>query len=394
MLLVMADLGKSMHLKRFLDLNALLKKKSFFLFGPRATGKSTLIRDSFKQDEILLINLLRSDYYLMLNSAPHRLHEIIHIHPAPSLVVIDEVQRIPQLLNEVHRLIEEDNLRFLLTGSSARSLKQQGVNLLAGRAWQAHLFPLASCEIPDFDLGRYLRYGGLPAVYLSDYPEEELIAYVHTYLREEIQAESLIRKIPAFTRFLEVSAQSSGQMLNFSEIASDTGVPVSTIREYYHVLEDTFIGFMVPGWTKTVKRKAIAKAKFYFFDIGVKNTLAQIKELPPKTDLFGMAFEHFIAMELRAWIDYNRLNQSLCYWCSTHGAEVDFIIGDEIALEVKSTKQISDKHLKNLHLLSEEGLCKKYYIISFDPIERKSGEIEILHWQTFLKQLWQQTLPP
>ena len=377
-----------MHLKRILELPTLLKKKSFFLFGPRATGKSTLIRNSFDADEIIMINLLRSDYYLRLNNAPHMLEEMIQGHSTPKLVVIDEVQRVPELLNEVHRLIEEQQVTFLLTGSSARTLKKQGINLLAGRAWQAHLFPLTSDEIPSFNLMRYLRYGGLPAVYLSDYPEEELNAYVHTYLREEVQAESLIRKIPAFTRFLEVAALSSGKMLNFSEIASDTGAPISTVREYYHILEDTFIGFMVPGWTKSVKRKAIAKAKFYLFDVGVKNTLAQITDIAPKTDLFGQAFEHFIAMEIRAWLEYRRINKLLSYWCSTHGAEVDFIIGDDIALEVKATHQIHDKHLKNLHLLVEEDVCKQYIIISFDKINRKKGLIEILHWETFLERLW------
>ncbi|VEG90960.1 ATP-binding protein [Legionella spiritensis] len=377
-----------MHLKRTLNLPGLLQKKSFFLFGPRATGKSTLIHDSFKPNEIILINLLRSDYYLMLNNAPHTLEDIIQGQPGCQLVVIDEVQRVPELLNEVHRLIEELKLTFLLTGSSARTLKKQGINLLAGRAWQAHLFPLTSEEIPSFDLNRYLRYGGLPAVYLSDYPEEELNAYVHTYLREEIQAESLIRKIPAFTRFLQAAALSSGQMLNFSEISSDTGIPVSTIREYYHVLEDTFIGFMVPGWTKSVKRKAIAKAKFYLFDIGVRNALAQISDIPPKTDVFGQSFEHFIALEIRAWLDYSRINKQLSYWCSTHGAEVDFIIGDDIAVEVKSTDKIHDKHLKNLYLLEEEGICKKYFIISFDKINRKKEAINIIYWKDFLQRLW------
>ncbi len=381
-----------MHLKRTLDLPSLLKKKSFFLFGPRATGKSTLIRDSFLDKEIIMINLLRGEHYMRLTNTPQMLEEIICAQPNKNLIVIDEVQRCPELLNEVHRLIEEKQLTFLLTGSSARTLKKQGINLLAGRAWQAHLFPLTYHEIPSFDLMRYLRYGGLPSVYLSHYPTEELHAYVHTYLREEIQAESVTRKIPAFSRFLEVAALSSGKMLNFTEIASDTGIPVSTIREYYHVLEDTFIGFMVPGWTKSVKRKAISKAKFYLFDVGVRNTLAQIEEIPQKSDLFGQAFEHFIAMEIRAWLDYKRLNKKLAYWCSTHGAEVDFIIGDDIAIEVKTSTQIHDKHLKNLNLLSEENICKKYIIISFDKIERKKNHIDILHWETFLKRLWENTI--
>ena len=212
----------------------------------------------------------------------------------------------------------------------------------------------------------------------------ELLNEVHRLIEEQ----HLTLNIPAFTRFLEVAALSSGKMLNFSEIASDTAVPVSTVREYYHVLEDTFIGFMVPGWTKSIKRKAIAKAKFYLFDIGVKHTLAQITELIPKSDLFGQALEHFIAMELRAWLDYSRINKTLSYWCSTHGVEVDFIVGDDIAIEVKATNQIHDKHLKNLHSLIEENICKKYIIVSFDKINRKKGQIDILHWETFLELLW------
>ena len=181
-------------------------------------------------------------------------------------------------------------------------------------------------------------------------------------------------------------------MLNFSEIASDTGVPMSTIREYYNLLEDTFLGFMVPGWTKSIKRKAIVKAKFYLFDIGVKNTLAQTPNIAPKTDLFGQAFEHFIAMEIRACLDYRRIDKPLSYWCSTHGAEVDFLIGDDIAIEVKTTNQVNDKHLKHLNLLLEEGICKKYIIISFDKINRKQGAIEIWHWETFLTRLWDLTI--
>lgn len=377
-----------MNIERILNLPELTKKKSFFLFGPRATGKTFLITQSFDTTNTLVINLLRSDIFMKLSSAPHELEEMINIFENPELIVIDEVQRVPELLNEVHRLIEENQYRFILTGSSARKLKKDGVNLLAGRAWEANLFPLTSLEISDVDLHRYLHYGGLPPVYLSSDPVEELHAYVNTYLKEEIQAEALVRKIPAFTRFLEVAALTSGRMMNFSEIASDTGVPASTVREYYQILEDTFIGFMVNGWTKTIKRKAISKAKFYLFDLGVKNILARIKSLEPKSDLYGQAFEHFVAMELRAYISYRRLKEELCYWCSTHGAEVDFIIGDEVAIEVKTAHRISDKHIKNLRLLEEENICKRYILISFDKIQRKKGNIEIMHWQDFLKKLW------
>lgn len=382
-----------MLLKRTLNLLNLLKNKSFFLFGSRATGKTTLIQQDFSsQKNVLIINLLRSDFYLRLSNAPYELEEIIAGKPNTEFVIIDEIQRVPALLNEVHRLIEEKKLRFLLTGSSARTLRHQGINLLAGRAWQANLFPLTSHEIISFDLIRYLQYGGLPAVYLSQEPMEELNAYVNTYLKEEIQAESLVRRIPAFTKFLENAALMSGKMLNFSEMASDTGISASTIREYYYILEDTFVGFMVPGWTKTKKRKAISKAKFYLFDTGVKNTLAHITALEPSSDLFGQAFEHFIAMELRAYLSYQRQNLPLSYWCSTHGAEVDFIIGNNIAIEVKTTKKVSDKHLKNLQLLAEENICQTYFIISFDKINRRKDNIQIIYWENFLKELWDNKL--
>lgn len=374
-------------LQRSLNLPNLLEKKSFFLFGPRATGKSFLIRMQFP-DDVPVINLLKSDYFLRLSAHPEELESIIMAYEFHELVIIDEVQRIPLLLNEVHRLIEERKIKFLLTGSSARKLKRDHSNLLAGRAWTAELMPLTSHEIPSFDLERYLTYGGLPAVYLSEYPEEDLFAYVNTYLKEEIQAEALVRSIPAFSRFLQVSALMSGKMLNFSELASDTGVPASTVREYYHILEDTFIGFLVPAWTKTVKRKAMSTAKFYYFDLGVRNVLSQTRSIERKTDVYGQLFEHFIANELRAYISYRRKKLELRYWCSKHGAEVNFIVGDTIAIEVKSSDKITHKHLKNLRLLEEEKICTRYILISHDSINRKYENIEVMSWKDFLNKLW------
>lgn len=376
-----------MFLQRVLNLFNLLNKKSFFLFGPRATGKSALIRHQLAPT-IPVINLLRMDVYMRLSENPSALESLISIHQKPAFVVIDEVQKIPTLLNEVHRLIEEQGIKFLLTGSSARSLRHGHVNLLAGRAWEANLFPLTSVEIPEFDLTRYLRYGGLPPVYLSEEPQEELLAYVNTYLKEEIQAESLIRKIPAFTRFLRTAALTNGQILNFTAIASDTAVPASTIREYYHILEDTFIGFLLPAFTQSKKRKALSTAKFYFFDLGVANTLAGITLLDEQSDLYGRAFEHFIALELRAYISYNRLNLSLNYWRSVQGHEVDFIIGDKIAIEVKTTQQVQDKHFKGLTALAEESICERYIVVSHDRVNRKEKEIEIIYWRDFLEMLW------
>ena len=374
-------------LRRELNLNDLLSKKSFFLFGPRATGKTSLIRHQLK-DQATVFDLLRSDLYIRLSENPSQLEGMLPKKMENHIVVLDEVQRIPMLLNEVHRLIEEKGITFLLTGSSARRLKQQHVNLLAGRAWEAQLFPLTYAEIINFDLSRYLQIGGLPAVYLSPSPHEELIAYVNTYLKEEIQAESLVRKLPAFLRFLRFSALTSGKVLNFTAIANDASIPVNTVREYYHILEDTFVGFLVPAWSKSVKRKPVSTAKFYFFDLGARNTLCEIQSLPPASDLYGQAFEHFIALELRAFISYQRLHKTLSYWATKHGHEVDFIIGDDIAIEVKAAHKISNKHLHGLKLLQEENICRVYFLISQDPIERRVSGVHCMPWNLFLDRLW------
>ncbi len=377
-----------MYLQRLLKISDLLKQKSFFLFGPRATGKTSLIREQLSAN-VLIINLLRSDMFLRLSADPSLLEEIIETRANPeTIIVIDEVQKIPILLNEVHRLIEEKKIRFLLTGSSARKLRKNDVNLLAGRAWEARLFPLTRSEIPDFSLPRYLNFGGLPSVYLSENPREELIAYVDTYLKEEIQAEAVVRKIQSFAKFLQISALTSGNLLNFSSLSNDVGIPAATIREYYQVLEDTLIGFLLPAWTKTQKRKAISTAKFYFFDIGVMHQLAEIYTVEPNTDVYGQAFEHFIAMELSAYLSYNRKNLTLSFWAAPNEREVDFIIGDDIAIEIKSTKSVNSKHLKGIKALQEEGICKKYFLVSFDKIHRIHEGIEIIHWESFLDLLW------
>jgi len=380
------------YLQRVLDLKSLLAKKSLFLFGPRSTGKTSLIKHQLDPDS-LIINLLRSNIYMHLSNRPWELEDLIAAgNPTNNLVIIDEIQRVPELLNEVHRLIEEKQLKFLLTGSSARKLKKQGVNLLGGRAWRADLFPLITPEIKDFVLDRYLTYGGLPQVYLSDDPAEELVAYVDTYLNEEIKAEALVRNIHGFTRFLETAALTSGQMLNFNSLSNDVGVPASSVREYYQILEDTLIGFVLPAWTKSSKRKAISTAKFYLFDIGVRNQLAQIRSIEPQSDLYGQAFEHFIFTELRAFLSYTRNRNKLSYWQAKNGQEVDFIIGDEIAIEVKSAANVQDKHLKGLKALQEERICKKYYLVCCDRTHRIVNDIEIIHWQDFLEKLWSKHL--
>ncbi|MCX7120721.1 MAG: ATP-binding protein [Gammaproteobacteria bacterium] len=377
-----------MNIKRTLNLYSLLKKKSYFLFGPRATGKTSLIKAQIP-NEVPLLDLLESDLYLRLSTNPEKLESLIFgINPNATMVVIDEVQRIPEILNEVHRLIEKKKIAFLLTGSSARKLKRNQANLLAGRARQAELFPLTSFEIPEFNLQRYLQFGGLPMVYQSDDPLDDLHAYVNTYLKEEIQAEAAVRQLSSFARFLKFSALTSGDVLNFANISNDAMVPASTIRDYYTILEDTFIGFMLPAWTRTVKRKPATKSKFYYFDIGVKNTLANITQIPVQSDLFGKAFEHFIALELRAYLSYRRKHSPLSYWQAQNGQEVDFIIGDTIAIEVKSADHVQDKHLKGLQALAEEKICQRYILVSQDNIVRRIDNIELMPWKEFLGKLW------
>lgn len=378
-----------MKISRQLNLPQLLEKKSFFLFGPRATGKTFLIREQLTS-QALILDLLRSDLYLRLSRSPTELESIITAYGPCSVVVIDEVQKVPQLLDEVHRLIESKGLKFLLTGSSARKLRRGQANLLAGRAWHAALFPLTWAELntSNFDLDRYLRYGGLPTVYLSKDPDEELQAYTKTYLYEEIQAEGLVRRLPQFARFLQVAALSSGQMLNFAAIGSDAQVSPTTIREYYYLLEDTLLGFLLPPWTKSKKRKAIATAKFYLFDTGVTHTLAGTEALDHNSDLYGRSFEQWIAMELRAALSYRRARQELTYWRSTHQQEVDFLLGDEIAIEVKASPRVHDRDGKGLFALKEEDIVNRFYLVSQDPQEMVKDDIQRLHWRTFLSRLW------
>ncbi|MCB1827718.1 MAG: ATP-binding protein, partial [Coxiellaceae bacterium] len=357
-----------MYIDRILNIKQLVEKKSHFLFGPRGIGKSSLIEHDLG-NEALIIDLLHSETYMRLMNNPSQLESMIALDQKP-FTVIDEVQRVPELLNEVHRLIEKQHIQFLLTGSSARKLKRQGVNLLERRARQAELYPLTYHEIPKFDLSKYLTFGGLPMVTLSDEPEEDLNAYVHTYLEEEIKAEALVQKLPSFSRFLQLSALTSGTTLNFSSIANDTGVSSVTLREYYQILEDTFLGFTVTPWRHSIKRKPVSTARFYYFDTGVKNRLSHITELPPQSDVFGQAFEHFIAMELRAYISYSRKRLPLHFWRTLDGSEVDFIVGDDLAIEIKATEKVSTKHLKGLKRLQEEEKIKAFYLISQDPIQR------------------------
>jgi predicted AAA+ superfamily ATPase len=375
--------------QRILKMDQLVLKKSFFLFGPRSTGKTTLLRTQFPDHKI--INLLSSATFISLSENPSILLDIVREQLEDNLVVIiDEIQKLPELLDEIHNLIESKPVHFILTGSSARKLKRSGVNLLAGRAWQANLFPLVSNEIESFDISRFLKYGGLPQVYTSDFPEEELDAYINTYLKEEIQAEALVQNQVAFSRFLKVASFSNTEQLNYANISSDAGVPASTVRSYFSILEDTYTGFLIESWQESRRRKAVATPKFYLFDTGVANFLRGNTKIQEESSEYGKAFEQFIAMELRAWLSYRRIKKALRYWRTRTGTEVDFLIGNDMAIEVKSTRSVKDKHLKGLRALKEEGLMLQYLIVSFDEIDRQTADgIRCFHWSTFLKLLWQ-----
>ena len=375
-----------MRYTRVLQLPPLLQKKSFFLFGPRSTGKTYLIRAQLGEDAFV-IDLLKTDNLLRLANRPSELEAMIAAAGKP-VVVIDEVQKLPEILDEVHRLIEETTTRFLLTGSSARKLRHGKANLLAGRAWQANLFPLVTPEIPDFDLSRYLTVGGLPQVYGAAEPHEELDAYVGTYLREEIQAEGAVRNLPRFGRFLTITALGTGEVLNFTNVARDIGLSPSTVIEHYRILEDTLIGFFVEPWGQSTKRKEMSAAKFYLFDTGVTNTLARIRTLERHSNLYGRAFEQLIAMELRAAISYQRSPARLAYWRTYDRNEVDFVVGDLCAIEVKSAERTSSRDAKSLRRLLDEKRFPASFVVSQDPVERLEDGIRFIPYRRFLELLW------
>lgn len=371
-------------IQRNLNLDQILKQKSVLLLGPRATGKSFYIKHQIENTHV--INLLRNADFMRL-SADHSLLEKICLENLGKTIVIDEIQKIPSLLDEVHHLIEEYKIKFLLTGSSARKLKGESVNLLAGRAWLAEMHPLNSSEIGKYDMLQVLNYGTLPVVFGSTNPIEELDNYVQTYIQAEIKSEGLIRKIPAFSRFLKTASLASGELLNFQNISNDSATPVSTLKEYYHILQDTLIGRNLEPWIESKKRKAIATAKFYFFDNGVLNTLTENFIDSKSSPLYGNRLEHFILNELVCANSYQRRKCNINFWRSTSKYEVDFIFGDT-AIELKSTSKVSNQLLSGLQALREEKKHKRYILISNDPIERKEDSIQLMNIHKFLARLW------
>ncbi len=378
------DLTSIMY-KRELQLRPLIEKANLFLFGPRATGKTSLIKESL--GDALIFDLLDSDVYEELLRRPKALSE--KVKDSAQIIVIDEIQKLPILLDEVHRLIEEKKIRFLLTGSSARKIKAPGSNLLGGRAREAHLFPLSFSEITDFDLMRYLNYGGLPIVYQSKEPHEDLQAYVRTYLSEEIKSEALVRNFERFVRFLEVMAISNGCEINYQSLSSDSGVPARTIEGHIEVLKDTLIGFELLPYQKTLKRKATTKSKFFLFDNGVANFLAQRLPLKEGHSDLGTAFEQFMIQEIRSYLSYSRSFTKISYWrCKAY--EVDLLIGDSVAMEFKFSKQIKEEFFQGLRALKEEKIFKNFYVVGrFEQSGKTDDNIHYENYQTFLTKLWQ-----
>ena len=369
--------------KRTLHLSQALSKKSHFLFGPRATGKSWLIREQLPEAQVF--DLLDTDVHDRFLKRPGALAEEIRSQH----VVIDEVQKLPRLLDEVHRLIENKKIHFLLTGSSARKLKHGGANLLAGRARSLSLFPLTSREIETFDLEHYCNTGGLPMIHSSSEPWLDLKEYVQLYLKEEIVAEAVVRRIDHYARFLDIIGMRSGEELNYQQISSDSGVPARTVDNFVEVLKDTLLAFELLPFDQTKKLKAVSKSKLYLFDVGVANYLSGRKEILMRSEAFGKAFEHFIIQEIRAYLSYHQKDAPLQYWRTVGGKhEVDCIVGFEFALEIKSSETFQEKMLSGLKALKEEKKIKNYFLISRDPTERMVDGIKVIPYSRFLDLLW------
>ena len=370
--------------KRLLQLN-LPRGKSAFLWGPRKVGKTYWISHTLSGAEI--IDLLKTDTLAEYISRPALLRERYQNHKG--LIVIDEVQKIPPILDEVHWLIENKGMSFLLTGSSARKVRRGHANLLAGRAWRRTMTPLSYMEVTDFDLERVMVSGLLPPHYLSTNPIEDLRSYIADYLKEEVIAEALTRNIPAFNEFLRVAAITSSELINYVNIARETGVSHKVVRTYFDILEDTYLGFRIPPWKKSKTRRMITTEKFYLFDVGVANYLGRRQ---PKigSQEFGKAFEHYILMELKAYQAYRNPDMPVTFWRTSTGREVDFILGDKIlAIEIKGSSRIHEGDIGGLQALLEDGPVKKCCIVCLEKQPRQlTKNIEAIPWQMFIERLW------
>lgn len=377
-------------LERILKLNNELDG-SIFLFGGRQTGKTTLLRQQFPQS--IFIDLLNTSVKERFRRRPVLLYETLKEKPEGTLIIIDEIPEVPELLNEVHRLIVDRKLVFILCGSSARKLKRKGHNTLGGRALPVYLYPLVSAEIPDFDIDRAVTYGMIPSHYLAKNPQRLMAGYIDVYLKEEIKEEAIVRNLDAFHRFLEVAALMDGEIVNNNNIAQDCGVHATTVSAYFDILEDTLVGYRIPAFRKVMKRRLVQAPKFYYFDMGVANHLQHRKELVRGTADYGHAFEHLVIQELYAWLHYSHSEEKLSYWRTYTGMEVDAIIGDaRVAIEIKSVEEVMPRHLKGLKAFGEEYPESRRLIVSLDVFNRRMGEIECIYVLDFFKLIWKEGL--
>ena len=377
-------------IKRFLNID-LPRGKSAFLWGARKTGKSTYLKSNFSNS--LYFDLLKSDVFFELNIHPERLREQLLNKKDLALqnpVIIDEVQKVPAILDEIHWLIENTGMQFILCGSSARKLIKTHANLLGGRAWRYLMLPLIYPELDNPDLLRILNHGLIPSHYLEDNYKKSLISYTRDYLQEEIFNEGLTRNLPAFSRFFEAIGYSNGELINYSKFASDTGVSSKTIKEYFQILIDTLLGHYVLPFTKRAGRDILSKTpKFYLFDVGVAGILLNRKIEEEKGEMFGKAFEHYIFMELFAYHSYNDVLSPINYWRTKYGYEVDFVLANgSVAIEVKGSQNIRNKELKPIKEFIKDYNPKKAFVVCNEKNPRTVNNIEILPWKIFLEKLW------
>lgn len=371
---------------RILDLNS-ENNDSIFLWGARQVGKTTLL--DMKFSKCRRYDLLRAKDFARLLRHPELLSEELEDFGPNDTVIIDEIQKVPQLLDEVHSLIQRKGIRFILSGSSPRKLKRYGANLLGGRANKMQLFPFVSAEIPDFDIIRAVNNGMIPRHYMVGNPWERFQAYISVYLNEEIREEAISRNLQSFSHFMEVAAQCDGEMVVYKNIAQDCGIDQRTVKSYFEVLEDTLLGFFVPAYTASKKRRAILSPKFYYYDVGIVNYLLGRRNMQPGTEIFGHSFEHFIIQELVAWIGYHKSTEKLSYWRTASGYEVDAVVGDaRVAIETKSCSEVMSRHLKGLKAFSEDFPECRLIVVSFDQYRRKTNGVEIIPILEFLSDLW------
>ena len=366
--------------------------ETFFLWGPRQAGKTTLLRQSYP--DARWVDLLKSDEFRRYSVNPELLRQEIEADgPDPTRqVVIDEVQKVPALLDEVHWLMENRGLSFALCGSSARKVRRGAANLLGGRAVRLELRGLTAGELgDDFDLPRMLNHGYLPRIYGASRPRRLLDAYVADYLREEVAAEGLVRNLPAFSGFLDAAALSDGEAVNVSNVARECGVSSPTAKGYFGILEDTLLGRWLPAYRRRRKRRLTAAPKFYFADVGVVNRLARRGEVVPGSELYGKAFENWVHHELSAFVGYREVDDELSYWRLPSGIEVDFVLGDvRLAVEAKATARIDRNHLKGLRSIAQEyPETGRRVVVCLEPRARRTDDgIDILPTETFVHRLW------